>query len=138
MDHRPAPSSTPTSGVQHGDPAQKSSCLNLEAQPFTPPTTTSLYIDSSKAVLLQTPRAFVYNPSTRQGALRVRLLLVTGSQSSFITTRVKHELSLAAEKEQKVSVVTFGSERKHIQSCEVVRVGLKTIHGPDKEIELHR
>lgn len=87
--------------------------------------------------MLQTAQAVVYNPSTRQASVRFRLLLDTRSQQSFVTTtHTRHALRIEAEREQKVSVVTFGSEGGHMQSSEVIRVSLKTKHGPDRELEL--
>ncbi len=115
VDHRTNHGSLPTSGEERSDPPQGRTPPNPEAQPFKPLTTTSLYVDSSKSVLLQTAQAVVYNPSTRQDSVRVRLLLDTGSQRSFITARTKHALRIETEREQKVSVVTFGSACRQVR-----------------------
>ena len=62
-----------------------SSRLDPEATRFvTPPTTTtSMYVDASKTVLLQTAHAVVYNLQGSQSSLEVRGVLDAGSQRSI-------------------------------------------------------
>lgn len=54
----------------------------------------------------------------------------------FVTSRSKEALRIKAEREQNVSVLTFGSEGGHTQSSEVIKVGQKAKDGPDRELEL--
>ena len=54
--------------------------LNPEVTTYTTPTTTSLYVDSNKTVLLQTAQVFVYDPNKQQSPLEVRITLNSGSQ----------------------------------------------------------
>ena len=110
--------------------------LNPEATPFTTPPTTSLYVNANKTVLLQTARTIAYNPDTPQSALEVRAILDLGSQRSYVTNRVKNALSLSPTGKQHMSILTFGSDKRSTQTCETVRVGMKTREGPDKELEL--
>ena len=68
-----------------GDPI-----LNPGATSFTPnspPTSTSLYSESSHSVLLQTALEIVFNPADPTLNTRVRVILDCGSQRSYLTER---------------------------------------------------
>ena len=62
--------------------------LNPDAATFTnmPPTTTALHVSANKTVFLQTAQADLCNPLTPQLTMRVRVVLDSGSQRSYITT----------------------------------------------------
>ena len=66
----------------------------------------------------------------------VRAILDLGSQRSYVTNRVKDALALMPAGEQQMSILTFGSNNRNTQTCEMVRVGLTTREGPDMELEL--
>ena len=106
------------------------------AASFGAPTTTSMYIDASKTVLLQTARALVYNPSAPQSTLEIRVVLDAGSQRSYVTRHVKNALKLKSKGEQCLSIATFGSDKKDARNCEVVKIGMRVKNGPDKELKL--
>ena len=57
--------------------------LNPEATFYQTTTATSLYVDASKAVLLQTARAIVCNPRSPGLSLEVRIILDSDSQWSY-------------------------------------------------------
>ena len=60
--------------------------LNPGAPPFTAtPTSSNLCTNGRKAVLLQTARASIHNPTQPQRSIEVRVLLDCGSQKSYIT-----------------------------------------------------
>lgn len=106
-------SSTPPSADAPTEPAVKNPSttttpkpgLNPAAATYKAKPTTSLFVDSNKTVLLQTARALVYNPCMPQASLEVRIILDSGSQRSYVTTRVKNALTLTPEGEQCMSHV---------------------------------
>ena len=110
--------------------------LNPNAASFTAIPTTSVYIDANTTVLLQTARALVYNPDMPQFPQEIRMVLDPGSQRSYVTNRVKDVLQLRPEGSQQISVVTFGSNRRNSQDCEIVRIRMKFKDGSDKEFKL--
>ena len=102
----------------------------------TPPTSTALYIDSSKSVLLHTAVAEAYNPTNPSSTVRIRIILDSGSQRSYLTKRIKNILGLHNVRMQHLSIATFGTTRGVPRNCEVVHVGVKTRSGEGEELEL--
>ena len=102
----------------------------------TPPTSTALYVDSSKSVLLQTAVAEAYNPTNPSSTVRIRIILDSGSQRSYLTKRIKNILGLQNVRMQHLSIATFGTTRGVPRNCEVVRVGVTTRSGKGEELEL--
>ena len=130
------PAGTVTPGQPTKDPLTSTNKhgLNPEAAAYKS-TSTSLYVDASNTVLLQTAQTVVYNLTAPQSPLQVRAILDSGSQKSYVTSRVKDALSLKPEGEQRVSIQTFGSENEEPRTCEIVRIGMKMQDG-DKEMTL--
>ena len=113
------------------------STLNPSAPTFPPPaTSTSLCAASDKVILLQTALANVSSPHDRNHVLRVRIVMDSGSQRSYLTQRVKDRLSLPVTNEQRLSIAAFGSRRGQPRQCEVVRLIIATKSGINQELEL--
>ena len=74
--------------------SETTTTLNPEAAPYDPPTTRTLWTYSGKHVLLQPAQAMAFNPDCPSKVRRVRIVMDTGSQKSYITDRVR-ELALA-------------------------------------------
>ena len=122
--------STPTT-VQSAPP---STTLNPAAPTFTSaPTSTSLYVDASKTVLLQTALTKARDPSL---ALNTRLILDSGSQCSYITERAKNFVKLERIKTQKLSIATFGASRSSTKCSDVIQVGINTVDGEGEIFEV--
>ena len=98
--------------------------LNPDALPFES-TTTALCTGEVKTVLLQTARVRIYNPSSPQSAVELRILLDSGSQRSYITERAQRLLQLRAEGELRLSIAAFGSAREDPKVCAIVKVGME-------------
>ena len=64
------------------------------------------------------------------------MVLDPGSQRSYVTNRVKDALQLRPEGNQHIAVVTFGSNQRNSQDCEIVRIRVKFKDGSDKEFKL--
>ena len=115
--------------------ASSPSGLNPDAPSFTNPSTT-LYLNTSETLLLQTAQTMLYNPNSPQAVTGVRVILDPGSQRSYLTDRVRNVLSLKSIGRRHMSIMTFGSNKRNKQMCDIVRVSMKTREGPDKELEL--
>lgn len=82
-------------------------------------TNTSSVTKSQRTILLQTAHALAFaEPSSP--AVWVRILLDSGSQLSYITERLQHQLSLKHTKFEKLHLNTFGSNSYKTQTCAVV------------------
>lgn len=87
--------SLPTSDPPH-------SSLNSGAPTYTPapnPSDPALWTYLSKHVLLQTATAVAFNPDDPSKAVQIRIVLDTGSQSSYLTNAVQDQLSLTVDGE---------------------------------------
>lgn len=103
---------------------------------MSPPSLPTLCADASKAVLLQTALADIYDPTSPQLTIPVRMIFDSGSQQSYITRRAKDPLALRPENKQYLSIAAFGSERSSSRLQEVVQVGVRMKHSPNMELTL--
>ena len=93
------------------------------------PTSSMHYVDAKVPVLLQTARACVYNTEQSQSAMEIRIILDSGSQRSYVTTRVKETLGLRSESAEVMLIKTFGSDVEKRHTCEAVSLGMKMKDG---------
>ena len=110
--------------------------LNPQATPYQPEGTGNLWIYSSGSVLLQTAQTIAFNPDCLSKTQRVRIVLDTGSQRSYITESARKSLALATVGEQSMLVTTFGSSQRKERTCEYVKVGLKMKIGQNQILTL--
>ena len=131
-----APRQPKTTDTQsEATPLETTSSLNPSAPEFTPSATgTTLYFETTKTVLLQTAVAGVYNPTDHSQRRRIRVVLDSGSQRSYLTERMKQDLRLEAVSTQLLSIATFGSKRAQAKPCDVVTLGILTRSGPDLKV----
>ena len=99
-------------------------------------STTSLWVRSDQAVLLQTAQALAFNPEVPQKSQQVCIVLDCGSQRSYVTERLMKELSLNAQGEQPLTIMTFGSKEEKSQICKSARVGLLHKDGRAQQLRL--
>ena len=112
--------------------------LDPKAPMFTPsPTTNALCSSRGNAVLLQTARTTVYNPSEPSLRVEVRLLLDSGSQRSYLTERAMKRLRLEPIHRHTLSIATFGAIQEQPKVCPIVSVGVCLRGCPDASLELH-
>ena len=116
-------------------PVAGSASLNPGAPPFQTPTST-LYISTSKNVLLQTAQVVLYNPEKPNSTLNVRAVLDAGSQQSYIVETARKVLNLELKEVQQLSVATFGTTAQDPQGYGIVHVGLKLKDGETRELRL--
>ena len=98
----------------------------------TKTTTTTVSNKAKGTVLLQTAKGLAVNAVNSKTA-PVRILMDTGSQRTYVTTRLKSKLNLSPVKTETLHLNTFGDERYTKQHCDVVNLRLQGCQG---EIEL--
>ena len=130
---------TPSVHSQADPPAVQRPGLNTGAATFhtQQQRSTSLWVSSSRTVLLQTARAQAYNPISPQQSWQVRIVLDNGSQRSYITERVARALSLTPERRQLMAIMTFGTNEEQTQLCEQVKLALVLKNGGTRQLVLH-
>ena len=138
--HRPSPSGD---GAMLNTTNPPTTPLNPDAPTFTstqttvqPPTTSTLYTDASKTVLLQTAVAEVVNPRDHSRTLRVGIVFDGGSQKSYLTLRAKDSLALDVDSKKYLSIAAFGSRKGRPKHCKVVRLAIRTKHGDSQVLEV--
>ena len=112
--------------------------LNPEAPAYTlNPTTNTLCSTKKKAILLQTARMVVHNPSKLEFATEVHLLFDSGSQRSYLTEQAMRLLQLQPTGEQTLSIATFGAIQEQTSVCPIVSVGICVKRYPTASLSLH-
>ena len=104
--------------------SDKTSGLNAQAPAYQPKT--NLWTYAGKQVLFQTAQTTAFNPDCASVNVKVRIVLDTGSQMSYITDAARQRLALTSAGEQSISIMTFGANRTNGRNCEYVRVGLRS------------
>ena len=99
----------------HNTPTVEGSNSPPQSPPRESNGGTALYVNASTPILLQTTKAVIYRPDQPTEKFLARLILDSGSQRSYVTTKVKNELKLPAERKQTISVKTFGSSEENTQ-----------------------
>jgi hypothetical protein len=109
--------STQCAGNISSEPTTQEVALNPRASPFQPTTSvnTTILVDGKGAVLLQTAKMCVYDPSNPERLLTVRAIFDTRSQRSYVTQRIQDALRLTPSSKQSMSIVTFGSGHQDVQ-----------------------
>ena len=113
------------------------SSLNAGAPAFESTSSTSLWVSSDRAVLLQTAQAQVFNLEAPQHCKQVRIVLDCGSQHSYISDRVAGDLSLRQQGEQSMTIMTFGSKEEQSQICTLTKIGLVLHDGQKRPLKLY-
>jgi len=97
-------------------------------------TTSNNAAKSKSGVLLQTVRTKVYTADDQ--LIPVCLLLDNGSQRSYITNALKSRLKLVPNRQERLSVNTFGSTGCKSEQCDVLSVMLQGISGEGIKIQV--
>ena len=113
------------------------SALNPSAPAYVPASnSTSMCASSNDIILLQTALANVSNPEDPSQVQKVRIVMDCGSQRSYLTTRVRDNLSLSATDNENLSIAAFGSTKGVPRTCDVVRISVHTKTGESQEVDL--
>ena len=100
----PVPSSS-SSQLQQGTP--------LTAKTGT--SSVSLYVDMRTPVLLLTATTMAYSRERLTRPQKVRLILDSGSQKSYVSAKLRDILKLSAEQSIAVAIKTFGQRRRRFK-----------------------
>ena len=83
---------------------------------------TVLFIDTKTSVLLQTAKIFVSRADDPNHRIQARLIFDTGSQRSYVSTRLRNALQLPTINQETLMIKTFGSETGQIHSSDLVQL----------------
>ena len=103
---------------------------------LTPMKPHAFWMSSTQGMLLQTAQAVVFNPENPYHSKCVHIVLDSGSQRSYITQQLQHELSLQPKGEQNMSIVTFGSRGENSQPYSIVDVCMRLRKGGMKDLRV--
>ena len=95
---------------------------------------TALYVSAATPVLLQTAKALTYKPGNSGVTVKARFILDSGSQRTYVSTRLRERLKLPTENTERISIKTFGSTNENSQCGDVVRLCVATEQGKDVEL----
>ena len=114
-----SPAEAPTTTAS-GVAATTQLALNPSSPTFNlPPTSPALCVDSNRTVLLQTALAEVSNPRDPTSVMRVRFVMDSGSQKSYLTQWVKDCLPLPVIYKQCLLIAAFGSSKRGLKSVKL-------------------
>ena len=82
--------------------------------------TSTFYVNAKMSVLLQTVTTTVSNPKSLK-SLRARLIFDSGSQRSYISSRVRNAHELASLHSENLVIKTFRSDSDRPKRCDVVQ-----------------
>jgi hypothetical protein len=106
--------------------AQPNRERDQEQQQQQATTSQTMYVGTRTSILLQTAKVNIYKPGMQENRVNARLILDSGSQRSFVTTRVKNQLNLDAEGTENLMIKTFGGEAEELQTCEFLHLNIET------------
>ncbi|KAL5474873.1 hypothetical protein EMCRGX_G026896 [Ephydatia muelleri] len=77
----------------------------------------------------KTAKAQVFRQDTPSSTVNTRIIFDSGSQRSYIVSRIRDLLALPTEMTERVLIKTFGSKVEKVQVCDVVNLAIKTKNG---------
>ena len=102
------------------------------AQPHSETSTselsTDLYIsnDATKnSVLLQTTQAIVHRVNDEINTPRIRLILDSGSQKTYVAKALREKLQLPTIRTEKVLIKEFGNDKGTLKQCDLVQLAVQ-------------
>ena len=118
---------TISGNVQHGAETRESGVVSYERGP---PERADSH-DSRATILLQTAKVTVCDAAQPNctPTLMTRAILDTGSQRSYVTTRVKEAIQAKRSHCKSMIIKTFGSEWGEKKTCEVIELKVATTDG---------
>ena len=90
-----------------------------------PTTTNSLYAGTQTPILHQTARLQLINPKSEGCRIVARAILDSGSQRTYVTSRLRDELDLPTLRTELLQIKTFGEAESDTTTCDVVQVGVE-------------
>ena len=118
-------------GDENDKGRNKSSSHTTESEPQKAPNKAFCGVNTdsdSQGVLLQTAFVTAMNPQYPSQKVNLSLILDSGSQRSYVSTRVRNMLELPTIKRENIIIKTFGADETDIKTCDIVSLGLKSKH----------
>ena len=117
-----------TSGVCANSPTSTTMPERARSDTRAPPeSTNNMCVNTQALVLLQTAKMPVYNLSLKGSpVIQARAIFDSGSQRTYITSRLSKALSLHPSHTETLYVKTFGSTQGEERNCDVVDLGIIT------------
>ena len=130
-------------GMREQQPTQTAVTTSTQCKPPTTQTTRasqppvlSMYVATRTPVLLQTAKAQVFRQGRPSSTVNTRIIFDSGSQRSYIVSRIRDLLALPTEMTERVLIKTFGSKVEKVQVCDVVNLAIKTKNGMSLVVSL--
>ena len=111
--------------------------VHPEDQPKPDHSQVTMFISSATPILLQTAQAIIYKSGFMEKGVKARIILESGSQRSYITNRLRDDLSLPIECQETMLIKTFGSQDEKLQTSDVVCFGVKLPDGKDMKMSAY-
>ena len=80
-------------------------------------------------MLLQTAKAQVFRQDRPSSSVITRIIFDSGSQRSYIVSRIRDLFALPTEMTERVLIKTFRSKVEKVHVCNVVNLEIKTKNG---------
>ena len=94
-----------------------------------PSSSISMYVNNKTSLLMQTCIALASNPTSvqPQEKHRVRIIMNSGSQKTYITQKLKENLGLKQMARERLCMKTFGSDYNNLKTVDVVNLCMKNV-----------
>ena len=89
-------------------------------------TTSTFCAGAQTPILLQTAKLKLFNPTSRSSNTVARAIMDSGSQRTYITSRLRDELDLPAIMTESLRIKTFGNVVNSECLCDVVQLAVET------------
>ena len=97
--------------------------------------TSAMYVDAQTPILLQTARLCLCDPKCSAACVDMRAIMHTGSQRTYVISRVKHNLRLPISEIESLHIKAFGNSEGQDTMCETVELGLLLKNGEMMRIQ---
>ena len=101
-----------------------------------PSAVVSMYVSTKTPVLLQTVCVRVKAPDKTTPVIQTRVLLDSGSQRSYISSKLCNQLGLKENSKETLLVKTFAADERKVQVCSLVDFSVMTRGGLDMCLSL--
>ena len=101
-----------------------------------PSAVVSMYVSTKTPVLLQTASVRVKAPDKTTPVIQTRVLLDSGSQRSYISSKLCNQLGLKENSKETLLVKTFADDEGKVQVCSLVDLSVMTRGGLDMCLSL--
>lgn len=111
--------------------------MHPEGQPKPNHSQVTMFVSSATPTFVQAAQAIIYRSGVLEKGVKDRIILDSGSQRSYITNRLKDELSLPVECQETMLIKTVGSQDENLQTCDAVCFGVKLSDRKDMKMSAY-